>query len=94
MDLHNLGMGSRFEFQNGKLLLERYFNEAKMEVFEGEIVVPFAEPIVSYVASTMRGRAILVGQKKQEFTKYVEDYIKEKGSMSITTEACIFKVEK
>jgi ubiquinone/menaquinone biosynthesis C-methylase UbiE len=94
MDLHNFGMGARFEFENGKLLLEKHFGETKMEVFQGEIVVPSAEPIVSYVASTMRGRAILVGQKKQEFTEYVESYIKEKGSMSITTEACIFKVKK
>jgi ubiquinone/menaquinone biosynthesis C-methylase UbiE len=94
MDLHNLGMGARFEFENGKSLLEKHFGENKMEVFKGEIVVPLAEPIVSYVASTMRGRAILVGQKKQEFTEYVESYIKENGSMHINTEACIFKVKK
>ncbi|MBZ9686319.1 class I SAM-dependent methyltransferase [Clostridium estertheticum] len=92
--LNNLGMGERFEFENGKLLLEKCFSEVKMQVFEGKIVVPLAEPIVSYVASTMRGSAILVGQKKQEFTKYVEDYIKEKGSMAITTKSCIFKVKK
>ncbi len=92
--LNNLGMGERFEFEGGRLLLAKYFSEVEMEVFEGEIVVPKAEPIVSYVASTMRGRAILVGQKKQEFTKYVEDYIEENGDISITTEACIFKVKK
>ncbi|GCD11569.1 class I SAM-dependent methyltransferase [Clostridium tagluense] len=92
--LNNLGMGDRFEFEGGRLLLEKYFSEVEMQVFEGKIVVPQAEPVVSYVASTMRGRAILTGQKKQEFTKYVEDYIEKNGNMSITTEACIFKVKK
>jgi len=50
--------------------------------------------VVAYKASTIKGSSILVGEKRQEFTKYVENFIKEKGNISITTKACIFKAKK
>lgn len=92
--MNNNGMCARFEFENGKQLLEKYFSEVKIEVLEGKIVVDKAEPIVSYKASSIKGSSVLVGEKKQEFTRFVENYIRENGSVSITTKACIFKVKK
>lgn len=94
LGMNNNGMCARFEFENGKALLEKYFSEVKMEVLEGKIVVDKAEPIVSYKASSIKGSSVLIGEKKQQFTKFVENYIKENGTISITTKACIFKVKK
>ncbi|MGH4123867.1 MAG: MerR family transcriptional regulator [Clostridium sp.] len=94
MGLNNNGMCQRFELENGQPLLKKYFNEVKMDILEGKIVVHDAEPIVSYKASTIKGSSILVGEKKQEFRKYIEAYIKENGNISITTKACIFKAIK
>jgi ubiquinone/menaquinone biosynthesis C-methylase UbiE len=92
--LNNNGMCYRFDDESGQVLLKKYFSEVKMDALQGRIVVHDAEPIVSYKASTINGSSILVGEKKQQFTKYIEKYIKEKGSISITTKGCIFKAKK
>ena len=94
MGLHDNGMCDRFDLEYGQPLLKEYFGEVNVDILEGKIVVDNAEHVVSYKASTIKGSSILVGEKKQEFIKYVEDYIKEKGNISITTKACIFKAKK
>lgn len=63
--LDNNGMCERFELENGQLLLKKYFNEVKIEILEGKIVVNEAEPIVEYKASTIKGSYILVGKKSK-----------------------------
>lgn len=94
MELHNNGMGDRFNMENGYLLLKKYFGEVKTEILQGKIIVDDAEAIVNYKSSTVNGKPILVGEKKKQFMKYVEDYIRENGNLSITTKACIFKLKK
>lgn len=94
MGLHNNGMCDRFGMENGLILLKKYFSKIKMDILKGKIVVNNAEPIVDYKASTVKGRSILAGDKRQQFKKYIEDYIKKNGSISITTKACIFEVQK
>lgn len=94
LGLHNNGMCDRFDMESGHTLLKKYFNEIDVDVLEGKIIVDSAEPVVSYKASTIKGSSILIGQKKQEFTEYVERYIRKKGNISIATKACIFKARK
>lgn len=94
MGLHNNGMCERFEQENGEDLLSKYFKEVKTEILQGKIVVPYAEPIVSYKASTIQGSTMLKGEKREEFTRYIENIIKDKGEISITTKACMFKARK
>lgn len=92
--LNNNGMCDRFDDKSGEILLRKYFSEVKMDVLQGKIIVDYAKPIVDYKSSTIKGSSILVGEKKKQFAKYVEDYIKDKGNISITTKGCLFKVEK
>lgn len=91
LGLHNNGMCDRFDLENGYPLLKKYFDETSLDLFEGKIIVDTAEPVVSYKASTIKGNSMLTVEKRQEFTRYVEQYIKEKGNISITTKAGIFK---
>lgn len=93
LGLHNNGMCDRFDLENGYPLLKKYFSEISLDLLEGKIIVDTAEPIVSYKASTIKGSSMLAGEKRQEFTRYVEKCIKEKGNMSITTKAGIFKAK-
>lgn len=92
--LSNNGLCERFDLENGQLLLRKHFSEVKTEVLQGEIVVPYAEPIVDYKASTVYGSSILVGEKREAFTEYIENVLKDKGDISITTKACIFESRK
>lgn len=92
--LNTNGMCGRFDFEQGQLLLKKHFNEVEMSVLQGEIVVDEAEPVVSYKASTIKGKSVLVGEKRQQFTRFIENYIIKNGHISITTKACIFKAKK
>ena len=62
------------------LCLKNILSEIRLDLFEGKIIVDTAEPVVSYKASTIKGNSMLTGEKRQEFTRYVEEYIKEKGN--------------
>ncbi len=94
LGLHSNGMCDRFQLEDGQALLEKYFSEVKVEVLEGKIVTSDIDAIVSYKASSIKGTSVLVGKKKDDFRKYIDDYIKEKVDISITTKACIFEVKK
>ena len=94
LGIDNNGYSSRFELENGDIILKKYFNKVDVKILEGKIIVDDAKPVVSYKASTIQGSSILVGEKKKEFTKYLEDYIKKNGNISITTKTCMFKARK
>ncbi|MDR3594556.1 methyltransferase domain-containing protein [Clostridium sp.] len=94
LGLDSNGYSERFDLEHGRGMLEKYFSKVDVEILDGKIIVDEAEPVVSYKASTIQGSAILVGEKKKEFTKYLEDYIRENGDISITTKTCMFKAMK
>ncbi|MDR5585863.1 MerR family transcriptional regulator [Clostridium aquiflavi] len=94
LDINNNGLSSRFDLENGEKMLKKYFNNIESEILEGKIIVDKAEPVVSYKASTIQGNSILIGKKREEFTKYLEKYIEENKNIEITTKAGIFKVSK
>lgn len=94
LGLSNNGFSERFDLENGESILKSYFNIVKLYTLEGKIVLNEAEPMVSYKASTIQGNSILIGNKKNEFRKYLNNYIKEKGEISITTKAGIFEIIK
>ncbi|NFH70264.1 methyltransferase domain-containing protein [Clostridium botulinum] len=94
LDINNNGLSSRFDLENGEKMLNKYFNNIESEILEGKIILDKAEPVVSYKASTIQGNSILVGKKREEFTKYLEKYIEENKNIEITTKAGIFKASK
>lgn len=94
LGIDNNGYSTRFELENGEGILKEHFNKVEIEILEGKIIVNQAEPVVSYKASTIQGSSILVGEKKKEFTKYLEEYIEKNGDISITTKTCMFKAMK
>ena len=94
LGIDNNGYSARFELENGNVILKKYFDKVDVEILEGKIIVDDANPVVSYKASTIQGSSILVGEKKKEFTKYLEDYIEKNGDISITTKTCMFKAMK
>ena len=94
LGIDNNGYSARFELENGDAIIKKYFNKVDVEILEGKIIVDDAKTVVSYKASTIQGSSILVGEKKKEFTKYLEDHIKKNGNISITTKTCMFKAMK
>ncbi|AGX42512.1 MerR family transcriptional regulator [Clostridium saccharobutylicum] len=89
--LSNNGFSARFDLEKGKPMLEKYFDNVSVEILNGKIIVDNPKPVVSYKASTIQGSLILDEEKKEKFTKYLEDYINKNGNISITTKTCMFK---
>lgn len=83
-------MAEKFGLDSGKIAIMKYFKHVRTQVFEGRLVITDAEPIVSFMSSTLKGASMLVGDKREDFKKYVLDIIKQKGSISITTKSCLF----
>lgn len=94
LGIDNNGFSERFDLENGGEILKKYFNKVEVEVLEGKIIVDDPKPVVLYKASTIQGSSILVGEKRKEFTSYLDNYIKKNGNISITTKTCIFKATK
>lgn len=94
LGLNSNGFSNRFDLENGKAMLKKYFSKIDVEILDGKIIVDDAKPVVSYKASTIQGNSVLVGEMKKKFKKYLEDYIKENGNISMTTKAGIFKATK
>lgn len=94
LGLDSNGYSERFDLEHGRGILEKYFSKVNVEILDGKIIVDEAEPVVSYKASTIQGSTILIGEIKKDFTNYLKAYIKENGSISITTKTCMFKAVK
>lgn len=75
--LSNNGLSERFNLEEGEKLLKKYFNNVSLNVLEGKIILSESEPLVSYKASTIQGKSILIGKKRIEFKDYLDNYIKE-----------------
>ena len=92
--LSNNGLSERFNLEEGEKLLKKYFNTVSLNVLEGKIILSESEPLVSYKASTIQGKSILIGKKRIEFKDYLDNYIKENKQILITTKAGIFEIIK
>lgn len=92
--LSNNGLSERFNLEEGEKLLKKYFNNVNLKVLEGKIILSEAEPLVSYKASTIQGKSILIEKKRLKFKEYLDKYIKENEQISITTKAGIFEIIK
>ncbi len=92
--LNSNGYSTRFELENGESILKNYFDNVDVKILDGKIIVNDPEPVVSYKASTIQGSRVLVGEKRREFKKYLNDYIKTNKNISITTKTCMFKCRK
>lgn len=92
--LNSNGYSTRFELENGKEILEKYFKNIYVNVLDGKIIIDNPNPVVSYKASTIQGEKVLIGDKRKEFKEYLKKYIKDNGNISITTKTCMFKCEK
>ena len=92
--LSNNGLSERFNLEEGEKLLKKYFNNVNLKVLEGKIILSESEPLVSYKASTIQGKSILIEKKRIEFKEFLDNYIKENKQISITTKAGIFEIIK
>lgn len=88
-------LANRFGLENGSEILEGYFAGVIMEEFGGQIVVDEAEPVVSYIASTIGYfKEMYEKNKLDNLHEYIEGELCKAGVLKITTKSCMFTAWK
>jgi len=79
-----------FRLENGAEQLAPYFAEVALHRYEDALIVTEAEPLVAFIASEdPHGR--VSGDRRAEFTRFVERELAEHGAMHITKDAGLFE---
>ena len=78
----------RFGRENGKSILESYFDEVEWEQYEDSLLVPEPEPLIAYVLSCHGNQSQYITDRYKEFQIYVRK--KTAKGFEITKDAGIF----
>nr|WP_294677797.1 methyltransferase domain-containing protein [uncultured Blautia sp.] len=82
----------RFGRENGKDILAPFFPEVRWMPYEDSLLVPDAEPLISYVLSCHGNQNQYILDRYKEFCSYTAR--KTKGGFFITKDAGVFLCEK
>lgn len=80
-----------FGLENGKSILNLYFNEVNLNQYEDSIEVNEAEPLIAYIISCHGNQNHILLDKYREFREFVEQ--KTKNTFYITKESGLFICE-
>ena len=78
----------KFGLENGKKILDEYFSATECRIYEDEIVLDEAEPLISYILSCHGNQNRLLLDRFNEFREYVKETVS--SEFHITKEAGIF----
>lgn len=81
-----------FGLENGKNMLDEYFSQVELQLYDDELVVTDAEPLVEYILSCHGNQNQYILNRYKDFQYYVEK--KTKKGFHITKEAGIFLCKK
>lgn len=78
----------KFGKENGKEILSTYFSDVHWNSYEDELIVPDAEPLISYILSCHGNQGQYILDRYKEFQTYVKKKVKD--GFHITKDAGIF----
>lgn len=78
----------KFGKENGKEILSIYFSDVQWNSYEDELIVPDAEPLISYILSCHGNQGQYILDRYKEFQTYVKKKVKD--GFHITKDAGIF----
>jgi ubiquinone/menaquinone biosynthesis C-methylase UbiE len=79
---------SSFLLENGGPQLEAWFSQVRIRRYQDDLVITDAQPLIAYALSLSLHE--LVGERRAEFARFVEDEIARIGSMRITKDSGMF----
>lgn len=94
IQLSNQKLYEIFGLENGKAILTHYFSEVEVKIFEDQLVITEAMPLVNYVLSCHGNQNSIIGKDIDKFREYIDNIIKKNGKIVLTKEACLFICKK
>ena len=95
MDIKSSDITSRFNLENGKDKLKKWFNNVEMKSYEDNLIVTDKTAIIDYIFS-MPGnvRESFNKERLYQLRKYLKDKIATEGGIYITKDTGFFKGQK
>ncbi len=88
--LSDVALYELFGLENGRAMLERVFGRVEQVLYDDYLLVDEAEPLLDYILSCHGNQGEYLNQRKDEFRKFLQKKIKEKGGIRITKMAGMF----
>ena len=79
-----------FGLENGQEILSRHFEQVELVPYEDHLEVTEAGPLMEYILSCHGNQHEYLGERYQEFRKFLEKKIQKKGYVTITKQAGAF----
>lgn len=87
-------LSSKFGLENGKDILERYFKDVDLKLYDARFIVNDPIGILEYIYSIPGNILDVIDTKKKEFERYIRRIIDEKGEIEITSSLGMFISQK
>lgn len=88
--LSDVALYELFGLENGKGILEKVFGQVENVMYEDYLLVNEAKPLLDYIMSCHGNQGEILGNRQQEFKRFLERKIEEKGGIRITKMAGLF----
>lgn len=80
----------RFGLENGKEILEKYFNFVRVNKYEDYLLVDNSQPLIDYILSCHGNQNEYLANRLKEFKCYLDGLISKNGIIKITKECGLF----
>ena len=90
VQLSNHNLFDIFGLENGKELLSKYFSKIKRIDYEDSLAINESQPLIDYIMSCHGNQNEILGPRLVEFKEYVEDLLKNHGTIHVTKQAGLF----
>ena len=92
--LSDVALYELFGLENGRAMLEQVFGRVEQVLYDDYLLVDEAEPLLDYILSCHGNQGEYLNQRKDEFRKFLQKKIEEKGGIRITKMAGMFVCRK
>ena len=79
-----------FGLENGQKILEKVFGQVEKVMYEDYLLVDEAEPLLAYIMSCHGNQGEILGNRQQEFKRFLQRKLREKGKIRISKMAGMF----
>lgn len=88
--LSDVALYELFGLENGRGILEKVFGQVEKVMYEDYLLVDEAGPLLDYIMSCHGNQGEILGNRQQEFKRFLQRKIEEKGGIRITKMAGVF----
>ncbi len=88
--LSDVALYELFGLENGRAMLGQVFGRVEQILYDDYLLVDEAEPLLDYILSCHGNQGEYLNQRKDEFRRFLQKKIEEKGGIRITKMAGMF----